>query len=410
MANFAYVAIESSGKQITGKIEADSEQLALARLHEQKMHVLSVKASGMSFGKKLSASSSAANGALKGKVKLNDMVVFSRQFSTMIDAGIAIVRCLDILEGQTKDPILKSVIAQSKKDVKGGLSLTDAFSKHPNVFSRLYVNMVKAAEAGGILDKILDRLSTFLEKEMEIRGKIKSAMIYPIMVLIFAGFMVVALFIFVLPKFKEIFISMNVEMPATTTALFTLSTALRNYWYIPLSIGFAFFMFYRWYSKTNSGSWQIDLLKLKIPVVGELVQKMAISKFSRTFSTLISSGVAMMRSLEIVSETAGNKVISHAIDNARNSIREGEKMSTPLVQSGLFPAMVTHMIDVGEETGRLSEMLGKVSDFYDAEVDNSVKALTSLIEPLLIISMGGLVGFIAISIMAPIFKLISSVS
>ncbi len=406
MSTFVYTALDTNGKTIKGKVEAENEQLVLSKLHEQKYHIISVTEDRSRTAK---SSTSAVVTAANKRVKLNEMVIFSRQFATMIDAGIAIVRCLDILEGQTKDPVLKPVIAQCKKDVKGGLSLTDAFSKHPNVFSRLYVNMVKAAETGGILDKILERLSGFLESEQEIRGKIKSAMVYPILVLSFAVIMVIALFIFVLPKFKEIFDSMGVEMPFATKALFAMSDLSVKFWYVlPIIVvggGFA----YKWYCGTDNGAWQIDTLKLKFPVIGELVQKMAISRFSRTFATLIASGVPMMRSLEIVGETSGNRVIAHAIDNARNAIREGQKINAPLAASGLFPAMVTHMIDIGEETGRLSEMLSKVSDFYDQEVDNAVKSLTSMIEPCLIVMMGGLVGFIAISIMAPIFKLISSV-
>jgi type IV pilus assembly protein PilC len=404
MSTFVYTALDPNGKTVKGKVDAESEQLVLSKLHDQRYHILS-----LTEDKTRGAKSASTNTSSNKKVKLNDMVIFSRQFATMIDAGIAIVRCLDILEGQTKDPVLKPVIAQCKKDVKGGLSLTDAFGKHPNVFSRLYVNMVKAAEAGGILDTILERLSGFLESEQEIRGKIKSAMVYPILVLSFAVIMVIALFMFVLPRFKEIFTSMGVEMPITTQLLFTASDLAVKFWYmLPILVvggGFA----YKWYSRTEGGAWQIDMMKLKFPVIGELVQKMAISRFSRTFATLIASGVPMMRSLEIVGETSGNRVIAHTIESARNAIREGQKISSPLATSGLFPTMVTHMIDIGEETGRLSEMLSKVSDFYDQEVDNAVKALTSMIEPCLIVVMGGLVGFIAISIMAPIFKLISSV-
>ena len=403
MSVYVYTALDPNGKTIKGKLEADSEQVVISRLHEQKYHVVNVK-EGKFRTVKPTAVSRAKN------IKLGSMVVFSRQFATMINAGIAIVRCLDILENQTKDPVLKPVIAQCKKDVKGGISLTDAFSKHPNVFSRLYVNMVKAAETGGILDKILDRLAMFLENEQEIKGKIKSAMIYPILVLVFAVIMVIAMFIFVLPKFKEIFDSMNVEMPPTTQLLFSMSDILKAYWYIPLFGGIGGYYLYKWYSRTQAGAWQIDTLKLKIPVIGELIQKMCISRFTRTFATLIASGVPMMRSLEIVGETSGNRVIAHAIENARNSVREGQKLSSPLAQSGLFPGMVTHMIDIGEETGRLSEMLAKISEFYDREVEDSVKALTSMIEPCLIVTMGGLVGFIAVSIMAPIFKLISSIN
>ncbi|MEN6415180.1 MAG: type II secretion system F family protein [Armatimonadota bacterium] len=403
MSTFVYTALDPSGKTVKGKVDAESEQLVLSKLHEQRYHILSVTQEKSRTAKPVTSAPS------NKKVKLNDMVIFSRQFATMIDAGIAIVRCLDILESQTKDPVLKPVIAQCKKDVKGGLSLTDAFSKHPGVFSRLYVNMVKAAETGGILDKILERLSGFLESEQEIRGKIKSAMIYPILVLSFAVIMIIALFLFVLPKFKEIFDSMGVEMPGATKFLFSASDLAVKFWYVGPILAVGGFFAYKWYSKTDSGAWQIDTMKLKFPVIGELVQKMAISRFSRTFATLIASGVPMMRSLEIVGETSGNRVIAHAIESARNAIREGQKISAPLAASGLFPTMVTHMIDIGEETGRLSEMLAKVSDFYDQEVDNAVKGLTSMIEPLLIVVMGGLVGFIAVSIMAPIFKLISSV-
>lgn len=405
MPTFVYTALDPSGKTVKGKTDAESESLVLTKLHEQSYHVLSVSEDKARAGGKSATATSTGK-----KVKLKNMVVFSRQFATMIDAGVAIVRCLDILESQTKDPALRPVIASCKRDVKGGMSLTDAFSKHPNVFSRLYVNMVKAAETGGILDKILDRLATFLETEQEVRGKIKSAMIYPVLVLVFAFIMVIALFLFVLPKFKEIFDSMNVELPIATRALFGISTFMQHYWYVGAIGAVAGFFAYRSYAKTDSGAWQIDTLKLKFPVIGELVQKMSISRFSRTFATLIHSGVPMMRSLEIVAETSGNRVISHAIDSARTAIREGQKISTPLANSGLFPQMVTHMIDVGEETGRLSEMLAKVSDFYDQEVENAVKALTSMIEPCLIVMMGGIVGFIAVSIMAPIFKLISAVS
>jgi type IV pilus assembly protein PilC len=401
---FAYVAIDPNGKTIKGRSEAENESAVLAKLHSQQLHVVSI--SEAKNGRAKAASPAAPSGK---RVKLKSMVIFSRQFATMIDAGVAIVRCLDILENQTKDPVLKPVIAQCKKDVKGGMSLTDAFAKHPNVFSRLYVNMVKAAETGGILDKILDRLATFLETEQEVRSKIKSAMIYPILVLVFALTMVVALFMFVLPKFKELFDSLNVELPAATRALFGISEIMRSYWYAGVVVIAALAVAFKWYKNTEQGAWQIDMLKLRFPVIGELVQKMAISRFARTFATLIHSGVPMMRSLEIVGETAGNRVIAKAVDNARNAIREGQKISVPLAQSGLFPGMVTHMIDIGEETGRLSDMLSKVSDFYDQEVENAVKALTSLIEPCLIVVMGGIVGFIAVSIMAPIFKLISAV-
>ena len=402
MATFVYEAVDPSGRIVKNKVEADNEQVVLAKLREQQFHVVSLnEAKG---GLKMRMAGSKAQ-----KIKLQTLVVFSRQFATMIDAGIPIIKCLDILEGQTKEDSMKAVISATRKDVKGGLSLTDAIAKHPNAFSKLYINMIRAAEIGGILDVILDRLAGFLEKEMEIRGKIKSAMMYPIIVLNFAGVMVLALFMFVLPRFKEIFLSMNVEMPVVTLALFATGDWLQSYWWVVLILGVAGFIGFKQYDKTTRGHYNIDKLKLRVPIFGDLSLKMSIARFCRTFGTLIASGVPMMRSLEIIGETSGNAVLAESIVNARTSIREGAKISHPLAASGLFPSMVTHMIDVGEETGRLSEMLCKVADFYDDEVDSLVKGLTSLIEPMLIVFMGVLVGFIAISVMSPIFKLVSSI-
>ena len=402
MATFVYEAVDQSGRIVKNKVEADNEQAVLARLREQQFHVVSLnEAKG---GLKMRVAGGKAQ-----KIKLQTLVVFSRQFATMIDAGIPIIKCLDILEGQTKEDSMKAVISATRKDVKGGLSLTDAIAKHPNAFSKLYINMIRAAEIGGILDVILDRLAGFLEKEMEIRGKIKSAMMYPIIVLNFAGVMVLALFMFVLPRFKEIFLSMNVEMPVVTLALFATGDWLQSYWWVVLIMGVAGFIGFKQYDKTARGHYNIDKLKLRVPIFGDLSLKMSIARFCRTFGTLIASGVPMMRSLEIIGETSGNAVLAESIVNARTSIREGAKISHPLAASGLFPSMVTHMIDVGEETGRLSEMLCKVADFYDDEVDSLVKGLTSLIEPMLIVFMGVLVGFIAISVMSPIFKLVSSI-
>lgn len=402
MATFVYEAVDPSGRIVKNKVEADNEQVVLAKLHEQQFHIVSVNEAKTGMKTRMA-------GGKGQKIKLQTLVVFSRQFATMIDAGIPIIKCLDILESQTKEEAMKAVINATRKDVKGGLSLTDAIAKHPNAFSKLYINMIRAAEIGGILDVILDRLAGFLEKEMEIRGKIKSAMMYPIIVLNFAGVMVLALFMFVLPRFKEIFLSMNVEMPVVTLALFSIGDWLQKFWWVVLILGIAGFIGFKQYDKTAKGHYNIDKLKLRVPIFGDLSLKMSIARFCRTFGTLIASGVPMMRSLEIIGETSGNAVLAESIANARTSIREGAKISQPLASSGLFPAMVTHMIDVGEETGRLSEMLCKVADFYDDEVDALVKGLTSLIEPMLIVFMGVLVGFIAISVMSPIFKLVSSI-
>ncbi len=401
MPVFAYTAIDSSGRTVRSTMEADDEQLVLAKLRDQGLHCTDIKrtAGGM---KKAPMGSK--------RIKPKSLVVFSRQFATMIDAGIPILRCLDILTGQMKDPVMKGAVECVATDVKGGLALHEALTKHPLVFNKLYVNMIRAAELGGILDQILDRLAGFLEYENEIRGKIKGAMMYPVMVLGFSVLMLFVLFSFVLPKFKEIFTGMNVTMPPMTAALFKFGDFMQASWWIVILLAAGAFIGLKLWGKTDQGRYQMDFLKLRLPLVGELVLKMSVARFSRTFGTLINSGVPMLRSLEIVGETLGNVVLTKAIDDTRASIREGQKLSVPLAQSGLFPSMVTCMIDVGEESGRLSEMLVKVGDFYDSEVESTVKGLTSMIEPMLIIFMGGIVGFIAISVMTPIFKLVNSVS
>jgi len=401
MPQFAYSAVDTNGKSIRGVLDAETEQMVLQKLHDQHLHVTDIKAA---------KSKSVVSRLAKGKkVKLKNIVVMSRQFATMIDAGIPMLRCLEILTNQSKDPALRMAMGDIANDVRGGISLNEALAKHPHVFSKLYVNMIRAAEIGGILDTILDRLSGFLEYEMEVKGKIKSAMMYPVLVLIFSMIMLFALFTFVLPKFKEIFNGMNVEIPPVTAFLFGIGDFFQKSWIFMIVAGIGAFIGFKFYAKSEKGSYQIDTLKLKFPIVGELVLKMSVARFARTFGTLISSGVPMMRSLEIVAETTGNKVLTEAIDNARISIREGQKLSTPFEASGIFPSMVTHMVDIGEESGRLSEMLVKIGDFYDQEVEATVKGLTSMIEPMLIIFMGGIVGFIAISVMTPIFKLVNSV-
>ncbi|MBV6458072.1 MAG: Type II secretion system protein F [Fimbriimonadaceae bacterium] len=400
MPLFAYTALDPSGRTVKAVMEAESEGMILSKLRDQSLHVLEVKQTRK-------AKTAARRG---GKLKAKSLVVFSRQFATMIDAGIPILRCLDILTSQTKDPVLRPALEQVVIDVKGGAALNEALVKHPKVFSKLYVNMVRAAELGGILDVILDRLAGFLEYESEIRSKIKSAMMYPVLVLIFSFLMLFVLFSFVLPKFKEIFTGMSVEMPPVTAALFGVGDFMQQFWWIIILVMFGGFIGLKFWIKTEHGRWQVDYLKLKFPVVGELSLKMSVARFCRTFGTLISSGVPIMRSLEIVGETLGNVVLSSAVEQTRHSIREGNKLSLPLTQAGLFPTMVTHMIDIGEESGRLSEMLVKIGDFYDQDVEQTVKGLTSMIEPMLIIFMGGIVGFIAISVMTPIFKLVNSVN
>lgn len=403
MPTFVYDVIDTSGNNVKGRMEAESEGAVLSRLHEQRLHVLGIsehKASGlMSIGTKKSV----------GAPKLQSLVVFSRQFATMVDAGLAVLKCLDILEQQTKDLPLKAALGVIKRDVQTGVSLGESLAKHPNCFSKLYVNMIRAAELGGILDTILDRLSQFLEKEQEIRQKVKSALTYPVIVLVFAMIILFAMFMFILPTFKQMFSDMQAKMPPMTEALFGISDFMVHNWYVFVFAPLLGYIGLKQYAKTPEGRYKLDYFKLKVPIMGELVLKLSVARFCRTFGTLLSSGVPMMRAIEIVAETAGNEVLTKAIQETKTALREGSRLSPPLVKSGLFPPMVTHMIDIGEETGRMSEMLVKVAEFYEQEVDATVKALTSLIEPILIVFLGVIVGFIVISIMGPMFSIINQI-
>lgn len=403
MPTYRYTAMDANGKMIAGRLEADSIELVRGRLAELRYHILSLRAA------------SPIHGGLNGmmgrlqRVKLRDLVVFSRQFATMIDAGLSVVKCLDILQQQCRNPKLAEVVSGVKHDVAGGASLTDALSRHPRVFSPLYVNMVRSAEAGGILDQVLDRLAGFLEKEQEVRGKIKSAMTYPAVVLFFSVLMLVGLIFFILPKFKIIFETMQLKLPLATRILLGISDFGTQYWFVALGMLAAGAVAYKLYARTDKGALTVDWLKLRLPVFGDLLMKSSVSRFARTFGTLITSGVPVLRALEIVSETSGNRVLADTITRARASIKEGEKISAPLFASRMFPVMVTQMIAVGEETGRLDQMLLKVSDFYDKEVDATLKALTSLIEPVMIVVMGGIVALIAISVISPIYELVGSI-
>ena len=393
--------MDTSGRNVNGTLEADSLELVRAKLADLSYHILTIRETKGRAGLQ-----DWFNGIQR--VKLRDLVMFSRQFATMIDAGLSVVKCLDILQKQTRNPKMKDVIGEVKRDVGGGMSLTEALQKHPRIFSPLYVNMIRSAETAGILDQVLDRLSTFLEKEQETRNKIKAAMMYPAVVFCFALLMLVALLFFVLPKFKGIFETMGLELPLTTRLLLNSSEYMRTYWYIALVVLVGAVVLIKTLTRTDKGKHAIDAAKLRLPVFGDLILKTSVSRFARTFGTLISSGVPVLRALDIVAETAGNRVISDTVLRARASIKEGEKISTPLFGSRIFPVMVTQMIAVGEETGRLDQMLVKVSNFYDEEVDSTLKSLTSLIEPLMIVGLGFIVGFIAVSVISPIYSLVGS--
>jgi len=341
---------------------------------------------------------------------MKELVAFSRQFATMIDAGLSVLKCLDILQRQTKDPVLREALGSVRKDVHGGASLTEALTKHPRVFSKLYINMVRAAEMGGILDQVLDRLSTFLEKELEMRNKVRAAMMYPSVVMVFAIGVMGVMMWWVLPQFQRIFEDMGItKLPASTAFMLGFAAATKKFWYLVLGGIAGLIAGTYMYGRTETGALHLDRLKLRVPIFGDIILKVAISRFARTFGTLVAAGVPVLRALEITSDTAGNRAVAQVIEQACTSVKEGEKISDPMQSSTIFPLMVTQMISVGEETGRLDQMLIKVSDFYESEVDSTLKGLASLLEPVLIVFIGVLVGFIAVSVIAPIYALVGNI-
>ncbi|OGR63295.1 MAG: pilus assembly protein PilC [Elusimicrobia bacterium GWB2_63_22] len=389
---FAYKAKESGGKVTEGVIEAADQKAAMARLRDQKLSVLEIKPGG-------------AKKKVKGKVASKDIVIFSRQLSTLVNAGVPIVQGLSILGEQAESPAFQAVIAAIRTDIEAGLSIADAMKKHPAVFTELYVAMVRAGEVGGILDTILERLSGFLESSEALKGKVQSALMYPTVVFSAAGFITVFLIVFVIPIFKDIFGSFGAELPILTRFIIFLSDFLRAYilFVIP-PVVLGGWLLKKW-MKTEKGQEKVDALALKLPIVGILLKKVAIARFSRTLGTLIKSGVPILQGLETVAKTAGNKVIEKAIASSRDSIKEGGRISDPLKKANIFPPMVIQMISVGEETGGLDNMLNKIADFYDTEVDTAVKGLTSMIEPLIMIVLGVVIGTIVIAMFMPMFSM-----
>jgi type IV pilus assembly protein PilC len=401
MATFVYQYLDEAGGIRSARMDAETEESALARLREAGYRVVGVRRSAAGaflsgFGRRLT------------KVRLRDVAIFTRQFAVMIGAGVPVLRCLETIQSATRSARLTEVIEGVKNDVRTGQSLTDALYRHRPVFSDLYVNMVRAAELGGILDIVLNRLAAYLEKEMEINGKIKSALTYPAVVFVFSIMAVCFIVFYVMPQFQPVFKDWETPLPWTTRFLLNSSSFLLRYWYIPLSVIVGLFVAFRVYASTQTGRYNIDALKLRVPVFGTLLRKISVARFARTFATLIASGMPVLRVLEIVADTAGNKVIQSAILKARNSVQEGQRISDPLAASGVFPVLLTQMVSVGEETGQLDTMLEKVSDFYDREVDDAVASLTAMIEPIMIIGLGAIVAFIALSVITPIYDIASA--
>ena len=346
---------------------------------------------------------------LAGRVKEKEVVVFCRVFSTMINAGLPLIQCLDLLAEQEENKAFAKVIRTVKEDIEGGSSLTDALKKHPKVFDELFVNLIAAGEAGGILDVVLGRLSNYLEKALKLKRKVKSAMTYPAAVLVISFLVVALLLIKVIPVFQKMFEGSGSELPGPTAMVIAMSDFAQSYWWIILGIIFVCIFALRQFYKTERGRLMIDSALLRVPVFGPVLRKVAVAKFSRTMATMMSSGVPILEGLVIVSKTAGNVIVENALLKTRMAISEGQPIAEPLAASAIFPPMVVQMIAVGEATGALDVMLNKIADFYDDEVDAAVEAMTSLLEPVMMVFLGGIVGSMIVAMYLPIFKLASVV-
>ena len=398
MPTYKYVAKNKAGKSVVGILEAANQSELVAMLRKKDLIIVKInEIKGIARIAPFSFK--------KGKVKIDDLVIFSRQLATMVDAGIPLVTALDILGEQVEDKKFKQVILKVRDDVETGSSLSDSFSKHPAAFSNFFVNMVKAGESSGTLDEIMDRVATYIEKTSSLRRKVRSAMIYPAVVTTMAIGITAILLIKVIPVFKDIYSGFGAQLPKPTMVLIAVSDFLQKYFFfITVVMGVIIFILAR-YAKTEKGRLIRDRYLLKLPIFGILLRKVAVSRFARTLSTLVRSGVPILSSLEIVGKTSGNKAVELAVDEVRTSIKEGENIAEPLAKSGVFPSMVVRMVSVGEKAGELEKMLSKVADFYEEQVNTAVTGLTSMIEPLIIAFLGIVVGTIVIFMFLPIFRI-----
>jgi type IV pilus assembly protein PilC len=393
---YTYKARDRAGNVMNGTVVADNEALVLQKLREQGFVPLEVGKQKKGMNIELTAK----------KVKLKELAVFARQFATMVNSGLPILRALSILSDQTENPELARVLGVIRTDVEQGASLSGAMTKHPKVFNDLFVAMVKSGELGGSLDDVLLSLADMIENEVRLRGKIKSAMTYPVAVVALVVLIMSAMLLFVVPQFQTIYSSLGGSLPLPTRVLLTMSNIFKKYFLIILVATFVFRFFFKRWKKTDKGREAVDRMKLKVPVFGVIFQKVALSRFASTAAMLLKSGVPILQALEIVSDTVNNRVVANAISDVQISVRDGESMAKPLAKHAVFPPMVVQMLAVGEETGQVDTMLEKVAEFYDQEVEASVDALTSLIEPLLIAVIGGCVGAAVIALYMPMFNVI----
>jgi type IV pilus assembly protein PilC len=396
---YTYKVRDRKGSLITGEIVGESPDLVLSKLRDMKYIPLEVKAKSSGLQREFSFR--------PGRVKLKDLAVFSRQFATMINSGLPLLRTLSILEDQTESPNLKKVVAEMRLDVEKGSSLSSSLAKHPKAFSRLYVAMCRAGETSGTLDGVLLRLADTIENEVALRQKIKSAMTYPVVVMILVTIILAAMLLFVVPTFKDLYSDLGGTLPLPTRLLLAVSEAFQKFFLIFVAIGVGLAFAFRRWKAGDTGRLTWDRLKLRMPIFGTLFHKAALSRFSRTLSVLSKSGVPILQSLDIVAETVNNEVIARAVRDIQDGVKEGEGLAATLSQHDVFPPMVVQMIAVGEETGALDTMLGKIADFYDDEVSAAVESLTSLIEPVMIAVVGGAVGTIVVCLYMPLFNIIN---
>jgi type IV pilus assembly protein PilC len=409
MTTYTYKVRDQSGKLISSSMEADNAKLVRDALREKNLFIVSIEEpkKGLSGEVKIPFLDNA--NAVPG---LKPVALFSRQLSTMIDAGLPLVQSLAILQKQVEHKGFQKILKDIRADVEGGLPFSDSLSKHPKVFNRLFLNLVRAGEVSGTLDKVLDRVSDFQEKELALRGKIKGALTYPVIVLVFALGITYFLLTTIVPQFGGILTQLGAELPLITTVLMNISAFLQSAMGggIMLVSIIGTIVAYRFYYATPQGRYNLDAIKLKIPIFGNLLSKSALASFSRTFSLLLSSGVNIIESLEITRGAAGNAIVEEALDNAKNAVQQGEPISAPLGVSKVFPGMVVSMISIGEETGALDAMLNKIADYYDREVDEAVDQLTAALEPIMIVFLGGIVGVIVAGMFLPMFSIIGTLS
>ena len=396
---YDYKVRDRTGSLVTGQLVGDSETLVLRRLREMGMTPVEVKQAGTGMKMEINLR--------PGRVKLKTIAVFCRQFATMVNSGLPILRAISILADQTDNQELEKVLVQARTDVEQGSSLSGALAKHPKAFNNLFISMIKAGETGGVLDDVLLSLADQIEKEVELRRQIKSAMTYPVVVVALVMLILTAMLLFVVPQFETIYTNLGGTLPLPTRVLLGISNAFRNYWYI-IGLGVAVgSFFFRRYKKTDAGRARVDAAKIRVPVFGPLFHKVALARFASTLGMLLRAGVPILQALDNVKETVNNRVIADAIDDVKVSVQEGESIAKPLGRHKVFPPMVVQMMAVGEETGAVDTMLDKVAQFYNNEVTAQVDALTSLIEPLLIAFIGGAVGAAVIALYMPMFNIIN---